>query len=169
MDDIQLILYIVFLVGYFIFKMVTGKRKPITREDTEQFDQHSDHHEYEPHDHPMRGPKTFEEILEELTGGGRSIEKEQDISKTTAEVPESSWYDNPEEVHPLRVIETPKYLTIDQQIDLDDLDSGIGEVEDIEEAEMDNKLAKNPYLALFSNLEGAKQAIVMNEIINRKY
>src|SRR5690606_37843839 len=82
MDNIQLILYIVFLIGYFIFKVLTGKKKSATTEDTRKFDQPQNPNresreyseEYEQYDPEADRPKTFEEILEELAGGGRKKE-----------------------------------------------------------------------------------------------
>lgn len=169
MDDIQLILYIIFLVGYFIFKMVTGKGKPVTRQDPEKFDQHPDHgHEHHPYDPPTGRPKTLEDIFGELIDH-RSIEKNPETPKQVEETIQDSWYDNPEETYQYPTIEQPVYSTIDEQINLDDLDTSIGEVEHLEEAEERSSPVANPYLGMFSNMQDAKRAIVMSEILNRKY
>ena len=186
MDNIQLILYIVFLVGYFLFKLLTGKKKPATREDTRKFDQQperdspeytSEYEQYDPEESSR--PKSFEEILEELAGGGKRKEvarETQEVKKNIQRKEEKLGEDFPQvgknfeasgnEVYQKSINDAKKYSTLDERIDLENLDINRKEVVEIEELE---EQKSNPYLDMFSNLEDAKKAIVMTEILNRKY
>lgn len=186
MDNIQLILYIVFLVGYFLFKVLTGKKKSATREDTRKFDQQpksdspdytSEYDQYDPEESTR--PKSFEEILEELAGGGKKKEVAREVRqerKDKSEKEEQLGEDFPQvgknyetresEVFQKSVKDAKRFSTLDERIDLDNLDINRKEVVEIEEIE---EKKSNTYLEMFSNLEDAKKAVVMTEILNRKY
>lgn len=192
MDNIQLILYIVFLVGYFIFKVLTGKKKSATSEDTRKFDQPQNPHretreyteEYEQYDPEADRPKTFEEILEELAGGGRKkeapkaapnvpekvVEKRRETPKPAEVYRDGQDFEaeaKQNEVYQKSIQQASKYSTLDERIDMDNLEINRKEVVDIEEIGAEKK--SNPYLDLFSNLEDAKKAVILSEILNRKY
>lgn len=183
MDNIQLILYIVFLVGYFIYKMVAGKNKPVMREDMEKYDQVPQADSYEPEHNqeyeseydPTERPKSFEEILEELAGGGREKQLREEEARRSQEARMKAkeakeavvkYADEKREVYNESVRNASKYLTLDEQVNIDDIDIGIKEVEDLDAPDA---AVSNEYLALFRNLDDAKKAIVMSEIINKKY
>lgn len=185
MDNIQVILYVVFLIGYFIYKMLAGKKKPITRQDTDQYDQmpkgesnyprnYQDEDEYD----PTQGPKSFEEILEELAGGGRERkirevkevkeQKQVQVQEKAEEAKEilTNYEQDAREVYRSAIDNAGKHMTLDERIDIDNLDINIKEVEDLEESEV---ASRNEYISMLRNLDDAKKAIVMSEIINRKY
>jgi len=186
MDNIQLILYIVFLIGYFVFKLLTGK-KNVTGQDTRKFDQDDRNvpqagpGEYEPYDPEPGRPKSFEEILEELAGGNKQKEvKKREIQERKEEhmqhQPVDEWEPSPyprnyeaqeNEVYQKSVKEASKYQTLDERIDLDNIDINLKEVEDLDSKGTEN--VSSEYLAMFATLEGAKKAVVMSEILNRKY
>lgn len=185
MDNIQLILYVVFLIGYFIFKALTGK-KNVTGQDTRKFDQDDSNApygqptEYEPYDPDAQRPKSFEEILEELTGGGRPKEESQERPVAHREIQqkdeERDWefdldedpYHTPERgLYEESVKEASKFKTLDELVDLENIDINLGEVEELDAQEGAN--ISNQYLSMFANLEDAKKAVVMSEILNRKY
>src|SRR5690606_17444645 len=140
MDNIQLILYIVFLVGYFIFKLLTGK-KNVTGQDTRKFDQdtkdpYGQPTEYEPYDPDASRPKSFEEILEELTGGG--IQKEEKKEKQEArqeikpieQVPEWDVAPDPRsyesfwnsDAYQKSVEDGSRFKTLDEMVDIENID-----------------------------------------------
>lgn len=192
MDNIQLILYIVFLVGYFLFKVLTGKKKSATTEDTRKFDQPQNPHrktreyteEYEQYDPEADRPKSFEEILEELASGGKKkeapkvvpsaaekvAEKRREASKTAEVYRDGQDFEaeaKNNEVYQKSIQQASKYTTLNERIDMDNLEINRKEVIDIEEIGVEKK--SNPYLDIFSNLEDAKKAIILSEIINRKY
>lgn len=186
MDNIQLILYIVFLIGYFLFKLLTGK-KNVTRQDTRKFDQENKKGsqgyptEYEPYSPEADRPKSFEEILEELARGPASKEEKRQQRETEREVQRkqqdvTQWELSQEnenidvqnnEIYQKSIQDASKYTTLDERIDLDNLDLNVKEVEEIGELESDN--VTNQYLSMFATLEDAKKAVVLTEIFNRKY
>ena len=186
MDNIQLILYIVFLIGYFIFKLFTGK-KNVTGQDTRKFDQdhkepYGDPTEYEPYDPDASRPKSFEEILEELAGGSGQKEEKRERQEARPVVhPVENRREDLDDAPDPRSYETwnktsyettpqdgsKKFKTLDEMIDLDNIDINMGEVEEV--GELDEKNVSNTYLSMFHSLEDAKKAVVMSEILNRKY
>lgn len=163
MDNIQLILYIVFVVGYLIFKALTGGKK----EPSQNADPNTDYDTPSPEQ--KKRPSSFEEILRELTGVGQPEEQQlppeeeqyrkvkrkgKEISERTAETYKES------------VESAKKFTKLDDTIDLDNLGIGVKEVEELEEEEM---TASKNYLDLLKNPDDAKKAIILSEIINRKY
>ncbi len=185
MDNIQLILYIVFLIGYFIFKLLTGK-KNVTGQDTRKFDQDNKEPyghptEYEPYDPDAGRPKSFEEILEELTGGSQPKEERrarQEVRREVQPVEEEAeeWDVAPDprsyetynsEAYQNSVKDGSRFKTLDEMVDIENIETKIGEVEEIDGP--GDSSASNTYLSMFASLEDAKKAVVMSEILNRKY
>ena len=164
MDNIQLILYILFLVGYFIFKMVTGKGKAGPhREGHETFDTGN-----APHAPPYQEARSLEEILEEIVTGEKK-EKEpvsKPVEIEAESVEKDSWYDDETfSQYEKAVSGAKKYELLHERKEPEIV---MGEVEDLDEAGPDYAAA-NSYLDMLKDPEGIHKAIVMNEIINRKY
>ena len=171
MDNIQIILYVVFLIGYFLFKVLTGKKKPVTRKNPEKFDQHPKKELIDEEDvyDPTGRPKTFEEILEELAGGGqRKAKKAAPVVKQKAE--EARQEVKEESVYDMSTREGEKYTKLDERVDLENMDFKVGEVEELaEQLNEKESVSANDYKAMLSNPDSARKAFVMSEIFNRKY
>lgn len=164
MDDIQLILYILFLVGYFIFKLITGKGKSEPQGGDDTFDTGN-----APHAPRRQEARTLEDILDEIVTGERKEPKPEPMAVEIEEEKEerSSWYDEDTfSEYELAVARAEKHKTLQQKVAESEIK--IGEVEDLDAAETE-KVASNSYLRMFKNLEDAQKAVVMSEIINRKY
>lgn len=73
MDNIQFWIYVVFAAIYFIAKALkkSPKDKPATRKPKSPVQTADDQ------DKPYQKPKSFEELLEEFTGGGQSSREEE--------------------------------------------------------------------------------------------
>lgn len=156
MDNIQLILYIVFVVGYLIFKALTGKKKeqPEAGPETGQ-------------DPPRkaRPAPTFEDILKELTGVDteeplpeRVDKPRREASKKAEEISE-----HVQESYERATEEAKKAEKLDERIDLEPPRKKIT----VEETSRET--VENDYLAWMQDADDAKKAFVLSEIINRKY
>lgn len=167
MDDIQLILYILFLIGYFIFKLITGKGKAGQQgQGQDTFDT-----ENAPHAPRRQETRSLEEILEEIVTGERNEQKPKPVAPLEVQQENNargSWYDDEETLsqYEKAVTRAQKHKTLQDSIK--EVDIQIGEVEDLDEVEAESA-ASSSYLGMFKNLEDAQKAVVMSEIINRKY
>lgn len=167
MDDIQLILYILFLIGYFIFKLVTGKGK--TRPNQEGQEAFGPGHG--PHAPRHQEPRSFEEILEEMVTGERREQKSVEAPAETYEenLEKSSWYDDEVQLskYEKAVASARSHAPLQKKIENSDIK--MGEVEDLDVMVQEEDIPSNPYFAMFKDLESTQKAVVMSEIINRKY
>lgn len=181
MEDIQLIVYIVFLVFYLIFKALQKKKEPPTRnpKQAEQIPERK-----------RKPAMTFEEMLKEFSGESHIPEEkeaEQEIKQERK--PERKAYEEPyqkkeqkteyftyeketedqtKKVYEESVKRGSKAKTLDERIDLENLKVGkvaLAVDEDEEKAELNI----NEYLEMFSSTGNAKKAFVASEIFNRKY
>ncbi len=188
MEDIQLIIYIVFLVFYLIFKALQKKKKPPTR-NPEQSEQTPER--------KRKPTMTFEEMLKEFTGESSTPEEKKEereadqerktIDKKTIdkryeepvrkEEKQTEYFtyekesdDQARQVYEDSVKHGGKAQTIDEKIDLENLEVGnVVLVIDEEEEKEKTELTTNEYLQMFSNTNSAKKAFVASEIFNRKY
>ncbi len=167
MDDIQLILYILFLIGYFIFKLITGKGKAGQQgQGQDTFDT-----ENAPHAPRRQETRSLEEILEEIVTGERSEQRPKPVAPLEVQQENNargSWYDDEETLsqYEKAVSRAQKHKTLQERVK--EAEIKIGEVEDLDEAETEN-VGSNSYLGMFKNLEDTQKAVVMSEIINRRY
>lgn len=167
MDDIQLILYILFLIGYFIFKLITGKGKAGQQgQGQDTFDT-----ENAPHAPRRQETRSLEEILEEIVTGERNEQKPKPVAPLEVQQENNargSWYDDEETLsqYEKAVSRAQKHKTLQEMVK--EAEIKIGEVEDLDEAETEN-VGSNSYLGMFKNLEDTQKAVVMSEIINRRY
>ncbi|WKV11965.1 hypothetical protein [Marivirga harenae] len=182
MEDYKILIYIVLSILYFLFKGRGKKKKPVTRKrtDAQEADQSSNE---------KRRPKSFEELLAELSGESQEPEERSKRSKDDEILTDS------ENIKPLsdQVEERPMHQEISQE-DFENADEtlkelykkgeklkSIDELVDIEEVSTqsdrfrgfevekgENLFAKEIREGL-SDPESAKKAIVYAEILNRKY
>ncbi|CAN5427251.1 hypothetical protein BH23BAC1_BH23BAC1_35590 [soil metagenome] len=181
MEDIQLLVYIIFLVFYLIFKALQKKKEPPTR-NPEKAEQRPER--------KRKPAMTFEEMLKEFTGETYTPEKKEAESgpkppRKTATEPyreparkaekETEYFTYEKEtdsrakqVYEESVKHGGKAKTLDERIDLENLE--VGNVELIVEEDEENAgNTANEYLQMFSSADEAKKAIVISEIFNRKY
>lgn len=163
--DESLIYIIILIVIYVIRFFLKGKEETPAEPpyDYEQMDQP---------DGPRR-PSSFEELLEEL--GKKNIKDEEvevEEYQPTYESLEDPYYQHTplqdaeaRSVYEKSVSQTKKFKTIDEQVDIEQIeirkiDEPIGGVK---------KETSSRYAKLFRNPQRVKDAIVMTEILNRKY
>ena len=180
MEDIQLIIYIIFLVFYLIFKALQKKKEPPTRnpEQAEQIPERK-----------RKPAMSFEDMLKEFTGESfipedQEAEKEVKPQRKPVTAPyveserkeekETEYFtyeketdDRTRQVYEESIKHGDKAQTLDERINLKDLD--IGKVELVVEEDEEKATITNEYLEMFSSTEEAKKAFVMSEIFNRKY
>jgi hypothetical protein len=181
MEDYKILIYIVLSILYFLFKGRGKKKKPVTRK--EEASQSN-----EKKSEGKRRPKSFEEILAELSGENQQQNSESQNS-------ESEILTDSKEIKPLseQVDERPMNQEISQE-DYENADDtlkelykkgerlkSIDELVDIEEVstqsnrftEFDDQKTENHFAQEIrdglSDPESAKKAIVYAEIFNRKY
>lgn len=161
MDDFQLIIYIVFLLLYFLTRGLSSRKKKKQSRPGQGKSQ--------------KPPKSFEDLIKEITG-----EQEPDIRKEiqeeTVEKESKREYefeeeypsdDEIEDVYQESVKQAQDIKTIDEIIDLEE------EAPKLKFKEYDKEKEVNPFateiVQLLKNPEGAKKAIVLKEILDRKF
>jgi len=183
MEDYKILIYIVLSILYFLFKGRGKKKKPVTRRKTQpqQAEQDSS---------GKNKPKSFEELLAELSGENQRKEGEASQSRGEGEILSES-----EEIKPLseQVEERPihqevsreeyenadetlkelykkgeKLKSIDELVDIEEVSAKSDRFREFEQENEENIFAKEIREGL-TNPDGAKKAIVYAEIFNRKY
>ena len=167
MDDIQLILYIIFAVIAILSQAFKAKKKdrpapPQTNSSSES--------------NPKRQqPKSFEDLLKEFTGEQtRTVEPRPSWEEPKYETYEDDYEEEyrdeskTKQVYEESVRKAKKLKTIDELVDLQD-DRHTGNFQHFEGYEEDGPEVRNEWQELLSSPEGAKKAIILSEIINRKY
>jgi hypothetical protein len=163
------LIYIIILIIIYVVRFFLKKgEEPATRvpQDTE-FD-------YEPTQKPSgpRRPTTFEELLEEL-GKKDYDEKEAEVEEyqPVYETLEDPYFQHSPDrdaearsVYEKSVSQAKKFKTIDEQVDLKSVDI---KKEIIVKEEP--KVTESKYARMMRNPQGLKDAIIMSEILNRKY
>lgn len=157
MDDIQLILYIIFVAIAILTRVFKSKKK-----EQPQTVQSDDREEYE-NESPK--PKSFEDLLKEFAG------EPETRSEPQREI--VSYEDQYEEDDEISVyedsVEKAKELkTIDELVDLED-DRHTGNFKHFAGYEEKGEEVNNEFVEMLQNEEGARKAIILSEIINRKY
>jgi len=160
MEDIQLILYIVFVVIALLARAFKSKNKNQPKPTAQK----------ESSNTSKPKPKSFEDLLKEF----ESTSSEEEYSQKDQEGEykeyqnEYSSDEKTEEVYQNSVREAKELKTIDELVDLDD-DRHTGNFRHFEGYEEPEEDVRNEYQKLLESPEGAKQAIILSEIINRKY
>jgi len=183
MEDYKILIYIVLSILYFLFKGRGKKKKPVTRRKAQpqQAEQDSS---------GKKKPKSFEELLAELSGENREEEERTSQSSGEGEILSES-----EEIKPLseQVDERPihqevsqeeyenadetlkelykkgeRLKSIDELVDIEKVSAKSDRFREFERENEENVFAKEIREGL-SNPDSAKKAIVYAEIFNRKY
>ncbi len=156
--DIEVIIYLVFLAVALLGRLL-GKKKPQQPASSQK-------------SKPARPAKSFEELLEEFTMG----ESEPEISETRPANPstperrsapresvESSFAPPQDD---FQFESQDKLKTLDEMVDINNLrtTSKLAPVEEIEEEVEETDLHE-----LLKDPEEARKAIILSEILNRKY
>lgn len=154
MDDIQLILYIIFVAIAILTRVFKSKKK-----EQPQPQQQSEAEEYET---SSPKPKSFEDLLKEFTGESTAVETE--VSSYEEE------YEADDEIETYENVDSnPKELkTIDELVDLED-DRHTGNFKHFAGYEELEENVNNEFVEALQDEEGARKAIIFSEIINRKY
>ncbi|MFY0685802.1 MAG: hypothetical protein JXQ90_01485 [Cyclobacteriaceae bacterium] len=187
MDDIQFWIYLVFAAIYFIGKALKKKNKPPVNRPRPQSPLET---ETELADRPQTSrPATFEELLEEITGQ-KSLEPETPVEESVEEKP-VPFYEEQKEIIPVQKDESIEMEGRNRQF-ADEESKRIYE-ESIKRAEgfnigfePDEKFSSKKVLrstaeeetenefaseikSMLQNPDDAKKAIILSEILNRKY
>ncbi|SMG08669.1 hypothetical protein SAMN05661096_00149 [Marivirga sericea] len=181
MEDYKILIYIVLSILYFLFKGRGKKKKPDTRkkEESQSTEQTSE---------GKRRPKSFEELLAELSGENqqRSIESQnesgeiltdsEDIRPLSEQVDErpinqevsQKDYENADETLKELYKKGEKLKSIDELVDIEEVSTQSNRFREFDDKKSENLFAKEIREGL-SDPESAKKAIVYAEILNRKY
>lgn len=160
--DIELILYIVFVVIALLIRVLKGKK-----ENAPPPPQQSSNNSGE---RPQK-TLTFEELLREFTGD--EAQREQRPQETYADhdeyEDEEEYVDDDEvkETYERSVRQAKELKTLDEQVDLKKPITTAHHFKGYEQEE-ENTLASD-ILETLKDADGAKKAIILSEIINRKY
>ena len=181
MEDYKVLIYLVLSILYFLFKGRGKKKKPVTREK-------SDSQEVPQTSGEKRRPKSFEELLAELSGENpnarqESQDSEEEILTDSDEIKPLSEqveerpmnqqvsqeeYENADETLKELYRKGEKLKSIDELVDIEDVSVQSNRFVEFEDKEEENSFAKQIREGL-SDPENAKKAIVYAEILNRKY
>ncbi|WKK83777.2 hypothetical protein QYS48_16030 [Marivirga arenosa] len=178
MDDYKILIYIVLSILYFLFKGKGKKEKPVTRKEVQKSPSSDQAKE--------NRPKTFEEILAELSGHNQeeqSTNEEETILRDGDEIKPLSDqveerpmdqevsaedYRNADETLKELYKKGEKLKSIDELVDIEEVEIRSNRFAEFEDKSDDNNFAREIREGL-SDPESAKKAIVYAEILNRKY
>lgn len=156
MDDIQIILYIIFAAIAILSRVLSKKNKDAPPQSTGTDGQH---------EKKRPAPKSFEDLFREFT-------EEKDAPYRASEVIEEKSPEHNDdkirETYNSSVKEAKKLKTIDELVDLED-DRHTGNFRHFTGYEEKGETQENEYLELLKDADGARKAIVLSEIFNRKY
>ncbi|GAA5022692.1 hypothetical protein GCM10011506_00430 [Marivirga lumbricoides] len=170
MEDYKFLIYIVLAIIYYIFKGIGNKKKPVTRRKSET---NSD-------PQSTGRPKSFEEILRELSGESPQNQRELEFepAKPLADQVEERVldqkvdgddYENADDTLKELYKKGERLKTIDELVDLKEVEKQeTSRFESFSIEEDDNEFAKEIREGL-SDPESARKAIIYAEILNRKY
>lgn len=166
--DVELILYIIFIVIAILSRVLKARKEnnsPTTTSD-----------QGESMDAPPKKTEktlTFEELLREFTGEDTSHRQEQKPQPQYTREEEGYSYeeeyadDEIRETYSRSVNEAKKLKTIDELVSLDEPLERMEHFKQYE-TEEENTVASE-VLEMLQEEEGARKAIILSEIINRKY
>ncbi|ADR20085.1 hypothetical protein MATR_23050 [Marivirga tractuosa] len=180
MEDYKILIYIVLSILYFLFKGRGKKKKPVTRKkaDSQQAEQSSNQ---------KKRPKSFEELLAELSGenlekeeetqsGDEILRESEEIKSLSEQVDERPMhqqvsqedYENADETLKELYKKGEKLKSIDELVNIDKVSTQSNRFKEFEDQSNENQFAQEIREGL-SDPESAKKAIVYAEILNRKY
>lgn len=115
-------------------------------------------------------PISFEDLLKEFEQGGSSSRKQQpepvEEYEFAQEYPDD---DEIQQVYESSVRDAERMKTIDELVDLEDNRHSGSFRHFVGYAEHEKEEEENEFMEMLRDADGAKKAIVMSEIINRKY
>lgn len=190
--DRELIIYIIFAIVYFVLRMLKKKPEP---PDATPREPKKGQGEYS----PREGPVTFEDLLRELTGqkpsqqapapqpgpaqGRKAREFQFPSDGDNYEEPYDEWADK--KVSTLKegsstrvfsdeeskhIYEQSIYQAQSQEDELDQqLKRAKSRFKEFEIQEEDNSAIREELVDMLQSPEGAKKAIILGEILNRRY
>lgn len=175
MEDYKILIYIVLSILYFLFKGRGKKKKPVTRKNTQPQTTNQDAGE-------KRRPKSFEELLAELSGENQQqdddeiLREGEEIKPLSEQVDKRPLdqevsredYENADETLKELYKKGERLKSIDQLVDIEEVSTQSNRFEEFEDEKEDNQFAREIREGL-SDPESAKKAIVYAEILNRKY
>ncbi|MBL6449434.1 hypothetical protein JMN32_24190 [Fulvivirga sp. 29W222] len=165
--DIELILYIIFIAIAILSRVLKSKKEgsqPTSSDQTESMDT------------PTRKTEktlTFEELLREFTGEDRPVHQEPKPESGYTHQEEAYSYeeeyvgDQIQETYNRSVNEAQKLKTLDELVSLDEPLERMDHFKPYE-TEDENTMASE-VLEMLQDEDGARKAIILSEIINRKY
>lgn len=180
MEDYKILIYIVLSILYFLFKGRGKKKKPVTRKNTQpqQSEQTSG---------DKKRPKSFEELLTELSGENQQKEEpskyddeiltdKEEIKPLSEQVDERPMhqevsqkdYENADETLKELYKKGERLKSIDELVDIEEVALQSNRFKEFDDEVNDNQFAREIREGL-SDPESAKKAIVYAEILNRKY
>ncbi len=158
MDDIQLILYIAFVVFAIVSRVLkskkAGKLKPPVQSEQEPTVQEREF--------------SFEDLLKEFTEGPKEGPKKEEYRQEVEEVFEEEYQndDEAERIYQESIAATERYEQM-AKVSEDKHTGNFKHFEGYSEEDMEEE--ENEYAELFQDENSAKRAIILSEIINRKY
>jgi len=183
MEDYKILIYIVLSILYFLFKGRGKKKKAVTRKQNES-------KTAEQGSSGQRRPKSFEELLAELSGekqqkdrqdadrpdDGEILKESEEIKSLSDQVEERPMhqevsqedYENADETLKELYKKGERLKSIDELVDIEEVATQSNRFKEFDKKEDDNLFAREIREGL-SDPESAKKAIVYAEILNRKY
>lgn len=168
MEDYKFLIYIVLAIVYYVFKGFGNKKKPVTRRKADS--------DFDPQ--TTGKPKSFEEILRELSGEAPQRELEFEEAKPLSEQVEERVldqkvdgddYENADDTLKELYRKGERLKTIDELVDLKEVEKEeTSRFNSFALEEDDNEFAREIREGL-SDPESARKAIIYAEILNRKY
>lgn len=166
--DTELIIYLIFIAFAILSRFLKKKKEDNAPPQADSMDETSQR--------PSQKQMTFEELLREFTGEQQPQPQPQPKAPARETIYESyedepSWDsrvsdDEAKETYSRSVREAKKLKTLDELVDLDQpISSGHFKGYEIEEEEN----IADDILHTLQDADGARKAIILSEIINRKY
>lgn len=161
--DKELIIYIIFIVIAILTRVLKNKkgnapappRKPQEEDGSPKKSQR---------------PLTFEELLREFTGEGSAEEPVKESRTEYAPTEQPYSYEEDDEVrqaYERSISEAKKLKTLDEQVSLDEPLTRLRPFDSYSTEEENN--SADTILEALKDPDGARNAIILSEIINRKY
>lgn len=171
MDEIQILLYILFIVIAVLSRAFSKKKKqsqgtpPSTASGRPSSRTEA----------PPKKPVSFEDLLREFTGEAETTsipeipEYENDLRDDYDQSPASFDDSSAAETYRKSIDQAKDLKTLDETVDLEDIQIGSGRFDEFKILDEDEGGDLNEYLEVFNDLEGSRKAIVLSEILQRKY
>lgn len=164
MEDYKFLIYIVGFILYSLFKAFNKKNKPVTRKKRPSSNQDE-----------QSSPKTFEEILAELSGenkeAGQSVLEETDRIETEERPLDQkisrAEYENADSTLKELYEKGEKLKTLNELVDIEKMETK-SRFSAYNQLSSDNSLAAE-IREDFENPDTVKKAFIYSEIFNRKY